>query len=127
MEQNYQTTTEAPKLRIATTVTETVKKTIDRELTLPYYFEYNGDLYKVCSPDFTLRVRNEKDWWGVKVLPTKMYSEEIGAGKAIEQAEFDAAFQNAFMYADLIYRNEEPSREKDENEEIDQILENRVA
>lgn len=128
MQSNNQTT-ETPKLRIVATVKETTTVSIEKDLSLPYYFkdEKGGEVYKVVSKEFSIRIYDKKGWWRINVLPTDMYENEIASGTPISEFEFDAAYQKAMMYVDLINRNEDPLKEEDENVQIDSIIENRRA
>lgn len=124
--QNYDQQTEVPKLRIATTITEI--KSVDKEITLPYYFQdKDRNICKVVSNDHLISIDTDKDWWGTKVFPVRHYKAEISQGTPISEFEFEAAYQKAMMYVDLICKNQEVSKEVDENVEIDEMRENRIA
>lgn len=126
MEQNYQTTSETPKLRIATTVTHT--ENIDKEIELPYYFkDKSNHICKLVSKNHLIVIDTDNDYWSAGVKPVRYNEDRIATGTPISQDEYEAAYSKAMMYVELINRNEEQSREKDENEEIDQILERRQA
>lgn len=123
--QNYTSQTENPKLKIETMVQ--VWDTVKLDVDLPYYFKIDSYLYKVVTTEHLIRVDADKNWWGAKVYPTKHYHSEINKGTPITADEFDAAYSQAMMYVDLINRNEEPSKEVDDNVQIDELLENRAS
>lgn len=114
-------------LKIATTYTET--KSIEKEIELPYYFrqEHGGFIYKVVSEKYAIQVCTWNEHLGTCLCPASLFKERLAKGTPITEFEFDAAYQKATMYVDLIYKNQEPSNEKDENEEIDEILERRAS
>lgn len=115
--------TMANLLKIATTFTET--KSIEKEIELPYYFKHKhgGFIYKVVSDKYAIQVCTFDEHLGTSLCPASLYKEKLAAGTPIEQFEFDAAYQKAMMYVDLINKNQDPSNENDENVEIDQMRE----
>lgn len=118
---------ETPKLRILATVTE--KKVIDKEISLPYYFKGKyGSLIKIINSTHSIEVSDKKDWWSASVVSTAYCKDRLAESDVVITAdEFDAAYSKAMMYVDLINRNEDPSKEVDENIQIDEMLERRVS
>lgn len=115
------TAAETAKMKISTTYTET--KSFEKEIAIPYFFkdEY-GYLYKIVSEDYAVSVRDYKDYWTSSIVPASYFKQKIGKGEDITEVEFEAAYSQAMMYIDLIYRNEQPSNEVDENVQIDQMI-----
>jgi hypothetical protein len=120
--QNYQSTMEIPKLTIDTVVTET--KRVAKDINLPYFFkDKSGGRCKVVTLDHFISVDNDKNWWAVRTRPVKGYEADIAKGETITEDEFEAAYSNALMCVQLIKESQEPSRERDPNEEIDEMRE----
>jgi hypothetical protein len=117
---------QSTSMRIATTVTET--KSVEKEITLPYYFKNkHGQLCKVVTNEFFIAVDADKNWWGAMVRQVVHNKDVIATGEPITADGFEAAYSKAMMYVDLICKNQEPSNEHDENEEIERNQLDRVA
>ena len=103
-----------------------VYETVNLDIPLPHFFnDKDGYSCKVVNNDHLITVDTATNFWGIKVLMVKYNLDRIAKGTPISEFEFEAAYQKAQMYVDLINRNEEPLKEDDENVQIDEMIANR--
>lgn len=112
--------TQSTAMKISTTVTET--KSVEKEITLPYYFKIGHDLSKVISKTHFITIDTDNDWWAIKVRPVNAYKGDIAKGEPITEEEYNQAFEKAKMYVELLNSDEPIDNSQDENVQIDEML-----
>lgn len=89
-------TTTEPKssLKIQTVITET--KSIEKEISLPYYFQINSYYYAVLNKDSMILVDPQDEWYSIQTKPVRHYLDDIAKGVEITAEEFEEALQTAY-------------------------------
>lgn len=91
---NLTTTTETQKLKISATVTE--KKSVEREINLPYFCKLSDTFYKVANENSVLKVDPSDSYTCVIKLGLWLIKDDILKAEQTTEENFNEAYETAF-------------------------------